>query len=74
MRPWDFDTSGSQLRRAYEDLQTAWQETTDQWNDSISQKFCTDHLEPLAPVMKLTMDALGRMQHMASQIQKECES
>ena len=74
MRPWDFDTSSGQLRRAIEDLQVAWQETTNQWNDSISQKFCEEHLEPIGPAIKTGLDAIGRMRQLASQIQKEVES
>jgi len=74
MRSWDFDTSNSQMRKAVEDLQVAWQETTNDWNDSVSQKFCKEQLEPIVPAMKLANEAIGRMQHLTTQIQKECES
>ncbi len=74
MRPWDLDTSASQLRKATEDLQLAWEETTEQWQDEVSQSFCERYLEPIGPAMKLSLDAVGRMQQLLNQIQKECES
>ncbi len=74
MRPWDFDTSAARLRKATEDLQIAWQQTAEQWNDEVSQKFCERHLEPIGPAMKLSLDAVGRMQQLMIQIQNECES
>lgn len=73
MRPWDFDTGSSQLRKAMEDLQIAWQEVSEEWSDGVSQKFCEEQLEPIAPKMKLAMDAIGRMQQLSNQIQHECE-
>ncbi|NOY41316.1 MAG: hypothetical protein GXP26_05710 [Planctomycetes bacterium] len=73
MRPWDFDTSSGQLRKAIEDLQIAWQETTSEWNDGISQKFCEEHLEPIGPVTKLAFDAVGRMQQLTNHIKQDCE-
>lgn len=74
MRHWDFDTSSSHLRKAMEDLQIAWQETSIEWSDAVSQKFCEEQLEPIAPIMKLSLDAVGRMQQLTKQIQQECET
>jgi len=73
MRPWDLDTSAGRLRKSTEALLIAWQETNDAWNDDVSRRFCEQHLEPLAPAMKLTMDAVGRMQQLLNKIQHECE-
>ncbi|MCG8450985.1 MAG: hypothetical protein MI725_15565 [Pirellulales bacterium] len=74
MRPWDLETSAAHLRDAMDDLQIAWQETSDSWQDEVSQKFCENHLEPLGPTLKLTHDAVGRMQQLLNQMQRECES
>ncbi|NOZ41530.1 MAG: hypothetical protein GXP24_15075 [Planctomycetes bacterium] len=73
MRPWDFDTSAARMRKATEDLQVAWEQTTEQWHDEVSRKFCEQHLEPIGPAMKLSLDAVGRMQQLMNQIQNECE-
>lgn len=72
MRPWDLDTNANQLRKAIEELQSVWDETSVHWHDSVSQKFCENHLEPIGPVLKLTFDAVGQMQQLLNQIQREC--
>lgn len=74
MRPWDLDTSAAQLRSAMEDLQIAWQATTDHWQDGVSQKFCEAHLEPIGPALKQSLDAISQMQQLINQMQRECES
>ena len=74
MRPWDFDTSNGQMRKAMQDLQVAWEETTNDWTDHVSEKFCDEHLEPLLPAMKMANEAISRMQNLTNQIQQECES
>ena len=74
MGPWDLDTSAARLRKATEELQIAWQQTSELWNDEVSRSFCERSLEPLGPAMKRSMDAVGRMQQLLNQIQNECES
>ncbi len=73
MRPWDLDTSAARLRKATEDLQIAWEQTHDLWQDDVSRSFAERHLDPIGPAMKLTLDAVGRMQQLLNQIQNECE-
>lgn len=74
MRPWDLDTSGAHLRDAMADLQLAWQQTEQAWQDGVSQRFCDAHLEPIGPVLKSSLEAVGRMQQLLNQMQRECES
>ncbi len=74
MRPWDLETSSAQIRHAMEDLQVAWQEVSESWNDSVSEQFCRQHLEPLIPVTKRTLDAISQMQDLTKKMQRECES
>lgn len=74
MRPWDLDTSSAQIRRAMEDLQRAWQEVSESWQDGVSQQFCEQHLEPLIPVTKQTLDSISRMQQLTNKMQRECGS
>ncbi|MCA9232708.1 MAG: hypothetical protein KDA57_18810 [Planctomycetales bacterium] len=73
MRPWDLDTSAAQLRSAMEDLQIAWQETSEFWQDGVSQKFCETHLQPLGPVLKRSLDAVGQMQSLVNQMRRELD-
>jgi hypothetical protein len=74
MKPWDLDTSAAQLRDALDELQLAWRQTGDQWQDPVSQKFCETHLEPIGPAMKKALDAVGQMQQLVNQMTRDCES
>ena len=71
MRPWDLDTSAAQIRKAMEDLQVAWQETGELWHDSVSQHFSETQLEPIGPVLKQTLDAVGQMQQLVNQMRND---
>ena len=74
MRHWDLYTHAAHLRKATEELQIAWQETNELWQDDVSQTFCERYLEPIGPATKLSLDAIGRMRQLLKQIQRECES
>ena len=74
MRRCDLDTSAAHLRDAMAELQIAWHQTEEHWQDSVSQKFCQTHLEPLGPALKKTLEAVGQMQQLVNQAYRECES
>lgn len=74
MRKWDLDTSGAQLRDALDELQIAWHETEDNWQDSVSGSFCEKFLDPIGPAIKKTLEATARMQQVLDQACRDCES
>lgn len=74
MKPWDLDTSAAQLRDALDELQLAWRQTGDEWQDPVSQKFCETYLDPLGPALKKTLDAVGQMQQLVNLMTRDCES
>ncbi len=73
MALFDLDTSAAHLRDAIEELQLAWQQTADGWSDTVSRKFCQQHLEPIGPVVKSALDAIGHMTQQVRQMQQELE-
>jgi len=73
MRNWDLYTSAARVRKATEDLQVAWQQTAELWQDDVSQAFCERYLEPISPATKTSLDAIQRMRQLMNQIQRECE-
>jgi len=73
MAQFDLYTSTAHIRDAIEELQLAWQQTAEDWNDPVSQKFCQQHLDPLGPVTKTALDAIGQMTQQVRQMQQECE-
>jgi hypothetical protein len=74
MRPSDLSTSAAHIRDAFDQLQIAWQEASEHWNDEVSRKFCENHLEPLGPVVKLSLDAISRMTQVVSGMHRDCSS
>ena len=73
MKPWDLDTGAAQLRKAMEDLQAAWNVTIDQWNDTVSENFRETHLQPIGPALKQSLEAIGNMQVMVNQMQRDLD-
>jgi hypothetical protein len=74
MRQADLYSSAAHIRDAFDELQKAWLEASDNWNDAASRSFCQNHLEPLAPVLKLALDSLGRMAHMVDHMHRDCDA
>jgi hypothetical protein len=73
MKRCDLTTSASRIRHALENLEAVWQRSADQWDDVVSREFAERHLEPMIPKLKLTLDAIGRMQGLMSEVQRDCE-
>jgi hypothetical protein len=74
MRQWDLDTGAAHLRDATEELQIAWQQVGDNWQDSVRQQYGDTHLEPIGPAMKKSLEAITQMQQLLNQIYRDCES
>ncbi len=73
MRTWDLDSSAAQLRKAMEDLQTAWNVVSESWNDGVSRQFREQYLEPLIPATKMSLDTVSRMRDLLVRVREECE-
>ena len=73
MRHCDLDTSVAQLRSALQDLQRAWQVTSESWNDGVSRDFAQQYLDPLTPASQMAVDTVSRMRELVRRIQNECE-
>jgi hypothetical protein len=65
---------GTHIHDAIEELLAAWVEAEQLWNDSVSRRFCEEHLEPLGPIVKLALDSTFRMSHVVNQMHHDCES
>jgi hypothetical protein len=69
----DLFTGSARIRLALENLHHVWQDAADRWNDPVSRAFLEQHIEPLLPVVKNALDAVGRMQMLLDQAQRDCE-
>ena len=72
MRRFDLSTSAVKLQTALDDLQAHWHDATDQWRDEVSRKFAENHLEPIGPLVKNALDAVGRMAAVVAQAERDC--
>jgi len=73
MRHGDLYTNAARLKKSTEELQVAWHETNELWQDDVSRNFSQRYLEPLGPTVKVAIDATMRMQQLLKQILRECE-
>lgn len=73
MKACDLQSGAGRIRRALEHLELAWAEASDEWHDEASRAFQEQHLEPLLPVVKTALDAIGRMDLLLREAQRDCE-
>ena len=57
----DFTGETAKMRAALETLEAAWDATEKHWNDKTRQQFEENHLRPLVPQVKTTLDAANRL-------------
>lgn len=72
MRPSDLHTGAASIRDAMKDLQQAWQDAQEHWHDGVSRAFEQNHLEPMVPVVKLSLDSMQRMLHLTEEMARAC--
>lgn len=73
MKSCDLSSGAGRIRRALEHLELAWAEANAEWNDEVSRAFQEQHLEPMIPVVKTALDAIGRMDLLLREAQRDCE-
>jgi hypothetical protein len=74
MRRCDLATGAGRIRHALEKLEIAWNESSAEWNDSVSRRFAANHLEPMVPRVKMALDAIARMSLLMDEVERDCES
>lgn len=73
MKRCDLTTSAARIRHSLDSLELAWRQAGDQWDDVVSRRFAERQLEPMIPKVKLALDAISRMQHLMTEVQRDCE-
>jgi hypothetical protein len=74
MRKCDLSTGAARIRGALENLETVWNNVSDDWNDAVSRRFREHHLDPMIPRVKLALDAISRMTLVMDEVERDCES
>lgn len=74
MKNYDMDSGAARIVRGLKDLTAVWDEASEEWNDPVSRAVYKDHIEPITPVVKSALDAVGRMRQLLQQAQRDLES
>lgn len=74
MKPCDLDTGAGRLVRGLKDLNRVWEEASEDWNDEVSAAVFKEHIEPMAPIVKSALDAIGRMRGLLQEAQRDLDS
>ncbi|MEO0531596.1 MAG: hypothetical protein AAF266_13625 [Planctomycetota bacterium] len=73
MKACDLDTGSARIRRGLKDVMRVWEEASEEWNDSVSEAVLKYHIEPMTPVVKAALDAVGRMRTLLHKAQRDLE-
>ncbi|MFM8893504.1 MAG: hypothetical protein ACKOTB_18160 [Planctomycetia bacterium] len=57
----DLSSGAGKLALAVKQLHLKWESAREGWDDSTSKAFHAEHIEPLAPRVKETLEAIGRL-------------
>jgi hypothetical protein len=61
MKVGDLSGGASKMALALKQLGLKWESAKEAWNDGTSKKFHKDHIDPLLPAVKETLEAVGRL-------------
>lgn len=61
MKHFDLSGGAAKMALALKQLDIKWESAKESWNDSTSKAFHKEHIEPLMPDVKQTLEAVGRL-------------
>ena len=61
MRHFDLSSGAAKMALAPKQLDIKWESAKESWNDSTSKAFHKEHIDPLMPDVKQTLEAVGRL-------------
>ena len=61
MKHFDLSSGASKMALALKQLDIKWDSAKESWNDGTSKAFHKEHIEPLMPDVKQTLEAVGRL-------------
>jgi hypothetical protein len=61
VRGGDLSGGASKLALALKHLHLKWDSASESWDDATARAFHKEHIEPLTPKVKETLEAVGRL-------------
>jgi hypothetical protein len=74
MRIADLSTGAGKLSSSMRELRIAWDQARLGWNDSTSQAFEENYLQPLVPLVKTALDATSELAEVLARAERECDT
>jgi len=65
-------SSSARIREALDQLNVAWSQTTQKWNDAACHRFEQQHLEPIGPQVRAALDAISHIDQILQRADREC--
>jgi hypothetical protein len=72
MKRIDFVSPAARLEDALRQLEFAWQQTREHWDDPISRKVEDEYLMPIHGQVRSMLDAIGRLSGTMKHAEQEC--
>jgi hypothetical protein len=66
MHVGDLSSGASKMALALKQLLLKWESAQETWHDATSKAFHKEHIEPLTPDVKQTLEAVGRLAEVLS--------
>jgi hypothetical protein len=61
MKHFDLSSGAAKMALSLKQLDIKWESAKETWNDTTSKAFHKEHIEPLMPDVKQTLEAVGRL-------------
>jgi hypothetical protein len=61
MKHFDLSSGAAKMALSLKQLDIKWESAKETWNDTTSKAFHKEHIEPLLPDVKQTLEAVGRL-------------
>jgi hypothetical protein len=61
MKHFDLSSGAAKMALSLKQLDIKWESAKETWNDATSKAFHKEHIEPLLPDVKQTLEAVGRL-------------
>ena len=61
MKHFDLSSGAAKMALSLKQLDIKWESAKETWNDATSKAFHKEHIEPLLPDVKQTLEAVSRL-------------
>ena len=72
MKMVDLHTGAAQLTDALVQLEAAWGQVRLSRNDPARHHFEAEHIEPIPPTIRMTLDAINHLAEVLGRAEREC--